>query len=691
MTKKYTKPALGLVTVLMAFSLFTSTAKADFMANNLIDDGLFNNANVMTAAQIDAFLNNNFPNSCISTKKGFSSSVPAGYSLSTNYVYGANVSAGQVIATAAQAYGLNPQVILSTLEKEENLVTGSQGCSGLRYASAMGNDCPDNLTSSNYTYTNGTDAGTLRTPLYYNNGTPVNSVTGTCVNTNLAAGFSEQIITATWKLKFWQQHAIGNYNWAVIIPGWDNSDDIGRCYTGPMTGGSYQRGSSSACNQVTFYDGYTIIDSTSVHLDNGATAALYYYTPHFHGNQLFVSVFESWFGSTNGEGYVLATSFKDNGDARQWVVYRGIRQLVSDTDMLQAWGLNKLIPLQWSGTYLGSFPTAPQSLTRLFRPSGSLDVYFVDGGNSYRVTSPDMLKAWNFNPAAIMDIPIYLGRVPINSGNLTYSIKDINGNVYYIDGGSKRLYANATVQAAWEPSGTSHQTISLTYLSMMGSGPNITDSKASYNGQYYVMSNGQTFMTVDPNIADEWSINNTTSSLLVPISPGFKLLYMLTRFARSAYPSDLRLFAIEKGTLYYLSPDQAANLGLISSTPVMTVVPEAITASISPWTSVMVKDANGKPYVIDGGTKRPFPNQATVDYWTNNGAINTLQVTNGFLNLLPNNDYIERGIRSSAPTYSVEGLTKRWILSPSSAALYVPIQPVSTALINILPDGTNIP
>lgn len=60
-----------------------------------------------------------------------------------------------------------------------------------------------------------------------------------------------------------------------------------------MTQGTLSRG----CSQPTaYYDGYATIDGSAVHMDTGATAALYWYTPHFSGNQHFDSLFTSWFG-----------------------------------------------------------------------------------------------------------------------------------------------------------------------------------------------------------------------------------------------------------------------------------------------------------------------------------------------------------------------------------------------------------
>jgi hypothetical protein len=59
-----------------------------------------------------------------------------------------------------------------------------------------------------------------------------------------------------------------------------------------MTQGTWQVCPSGGS---TYYDGYTTIDSTAVHMDNGATAALYWYTPHFAGNQNFVNLWVDTF------------------------------------------------------------------------------------------------------------------------------------------------------------------------------------------------------------------------------------------------------------------------------------------------------------------------------------------------------------------------------------------------------------
>ncbi len=277
------------------------TAHASFMSNNLIDDRVFDNTSSMTPQAIDNFLNQ-FPGSCISSNNGFQSLDPISYTPAQGYNYGPNTSAGNVIWDAAQAYGINPQVLLVTLQKEQSLVTGGSGiCVPRAYTAATGYGCPDNITSHDYN----------NVSLYTINGTMVTSVTGTCVNADSKAGFSQQVIRAAWLLRFGEQRSKGNTGWNVQMsnspkPGdhWDNSDDPLTCYGGPMTQGNFKRCSSDS--SPTPYDGYITIDGVSTHMDTGGTAALYWYTPHFHGNQSFVSIFEGWFGATRG-GYCISS------------------------------------------------------------------------------------------------------------------------------------------------------------------------------------------------------------------------------------------------------------------------------------------------------------------------------------------------------------------------------------------------
>jgi hypothetical protein len=261
---------------LCLLSMLAFSAKASaFTPNLVLDDAIMDNTGAMNVESINAFLNG-FPSSCLSTNNGFSAPDPTGYSPSTGFTYGGNVSGGRVIFDAAMAYSINPQVLLATLQKESSVVSGDASYHCQYINTSMGYGCPDS---------------------------------GSCpTNPATMSGFSKQVIHAAWLLKFGEQRSKGNTSWNVQtnnspVAGdhWDNSDDPPTCYGGPMTQGSFKRCSSDSA--PVFYDGYSTIDGASTHMDSGSTAALYWYTPHFSGNQHFVDIFTQWFGGTVSSSY----------------------------------------------------------------------------------------------------------------------------------------------------------------------------------------------------------------------------------------------------------------------------------------------------------------------------------------------------------------------------------------------------
>jgi hypothetical protein len=383
---------------------FMGISSAAFTQGNIIDDQVFDNVSTMDAAAVNSFLNG-FPNSCLSTNNGFTASDPIGYTPNGGYKYGAAVSAGQVITDAAKTYGINPQVLLTTLQKEEGMVKGDgpYGCSALAMSAAVGYACTDSDTASHtYTYTNGTDPGTLSTPLFFNHGTPVNSVTNTCVNSNLKAGFTEQIIRAAWLLKFGEQRAEGNLAWNVQLTNfpqqgdiWNNSDDPQSCYGGPMTAGTFK---VCPTGSAVSYDGFVTIDGTSVQVQNGATAALYWYTPHFNGNQNFDLIFGNWFGSTsgcdfpNGSSAGLSNAYNNAGQtalAGNWV--SATKQSFSYVTPNYNGGFDIAVmdpsngTAQWQGTWWNQTNSGINQGNTIFIPArnsaGLTDLYYATSAN----------------------------------------------------------------------------------------------------------------------------------------------------------------------------------------------------------------------------------------------------------------------------------------------------------------------
>ncbi len=144
--------AAGIVTALVGTAAPAVAADLSrFSAGHIITDEAFTNSTAMDAAQIQAFLNSK-GSSCVPGSDGtlclknarFDTPARAADDRCNGYTANGNESAAQIIANVAVSCGINPQVILVTLQKEQGLVTASgSGLYATRYRSAMGYGCPD--------------------------------------------------------------------------------------------------------------------------------------------------------------------------------------------------------------------------------------------------------------------------------------------------------------------------------------------------------------------------------------------------------------------------------------------------------------------------------------------------------------------------------------------------------------------
>lgn len=297
------KLVYAVASLMLAFGIFAvyplpKAQASTFDPSNLISDSVFENTASMTVPQLDAVANG-YSASCVSANSGFTTGDPHGWSYTTHsYAFGGNVSIGQAVDSIALNYNVNPQVIYTTIQKEQSAITGSVGCHG---------DSPDAATQSQ-----NSPCGSAKTPCtsacpYAGGCLPIIMSYG-CPDYCTAAdeGVSMQLTLGTWLLRFSEERAYG------ILTGYKGyeSGDETFCYSGPMTPGWRVRTTTTgpgykcggiAGNTNAYYDGsWTTSDGTTVTITNGATASLYTYTPFVSGNQSFVNTFQNTFqfGST---------------------------------------------------------------------------------------------------------------------------------------------------------------------------------------------------------------------------------------------------------------------------------------------------------------------------------------------------------------------------------------------------------
>jgi hypothetical protein len=113
---------------------------SSFQPGNIVSDAVFFYKDAMTEAQIQAFLEQKVP----SCKAGYTclrdwydtSRTTSADAMCGAYQGGVRERASRIIYKVAQACGINPQVILVTLQKEQGLVTHTWP-SDWRYTIAM--------------------------------------------------------------------------------------------------------------------------------------------------------------------------------------------------------------------------------------------------------------------------------------------------------------------------------------------------------------------------------------------------------------------------------------------------------------------------------------------------------------------------------------------------------------------------
>lgn len=237
-------------------SLVKTADLSAFQPGNIISDAAFYDRGTMTEAQIQSFLQSKVP-SCqsgyVCLKDWYDTSRTTGAdAMCGSYSGGIRERAAAIIYKVAQACGINPQVLIVMLQKEQGLVTHTWP-SDWRYTIAMGQGCPDTAACDTRYY-----------------------------------GFFNQVYGAAWQLKRYANPPGTSAYFTWFAPGktWN-----------------VRWHPNASCG------------SAPVYIQNQATANLYYYTPYqpnaaalragygegdgcsAYGNRNFYQYFTDWFAA----------------------------------------------------------------------------------------------------------------------------------------------------------------------------------------------------------------------------------------------------------------------------------------------------------------------------------------------------------------------------------------------------------
>jgi uncharacterized ParB-like nuclease family protein len=310
-------------------------------------------------------------------------------------------TAAELIWDASQSAGLNPQVILVTLNKEQSLITGRQTATPEQLQRAldfaMGFGCPDNQP-----------CGEIYRGFYFQLFGGVDS------ENNRYLGAAKSLMRS------------------FTTPG-------GR---GPAVNGIPAKVGDTITldNTLGGYNG--VQPQQTVTLSNAATAALYRYTPHvFNGNYNFWRFHNEWFRYPNG-------TLLRGSDGTVYIIQNGSRLPVPPF-VAGARGLNLANAIAASPTEVESYP--------LDKPLGPVDntIVSVDGklyvfiNNVKHPASAFVITQRKLNPAnavavSAADMAPYQDGPQLTPSDGTVLRGQTNHAVYLVEKGTLKLYSAYT-------------------------------------------------------------------------------------------------------------------------------------------------------------------------------------------------------------------------------------------------------
>lgn len=351
-------------------------------------------------------------------------------------------------------------------------------------------------------------------------------------------------------------------------------------------------------------------------LQNGATAALYNYTPYqpnaaalnnlyglgdgcsAYGNRNFWRLFNDWFGPTNGD--LVRTA--DNGTV--YLISGDKKYPIADQSVLN--DFSRLGPLRFvSNELVNSKTTGPVLGHMVGAPNGTL--YFVNAGIKLAFTSCDMVAQYGYSCASVNQLTDGQLSTLATGPHITQYYRTTSDKLFYISGGQKREVFDQT-SLSQQSLGGSSNTLLESGLSYLPHGSPVIrngvvaanrSSGLHYyyeNSRYLALGNDYTysssFLDLPHNYMDDASI------------PTGQRVANFNGFIKNNASSNF----------YVITQSGKASLASPSNWPVsFTAMSDTFLAASPTNSSGSINNQLFKPvtnatvYYLSGGKKRPIP------------------------------------------------------------------------------------
>lgn len=246
----------------------------------------------------------------------------------------------------------------------------------------------------------------------------------------------------------------------------------------------------------------SLVDNRDVLPFNQATANLYNYTPHIHGNYNFWLIWNRWFSKIYPDG----TLVKKEGETGVWLIENGKRRpFWSKSALISRFDESKIIEISRNDLlrYEIGYPIKYPNYSLLRSADGS--IYLTVNNEKKQIESPEVFRMIGFNPEEVIEVSdeelayYSLGRkITLTSlypqGALLQDNK--SGGVYYVEDGIKYPIWDKEIMLANYPDYrlTPVSSEELSKYVTAATGVGFKDGsliKTAVDAKVYVISNGQ--------------------------------------------------------------------------------------------------------------------------------------------------------------------------------------------------------
>jgi len=422
----------------------------------IISDSVFFDFGSMTVEEIQTFLDSRVStcraeNPAIDCLKSFRMDIPEVAATLPGEVgpcaaiqAKAQATAAEIIHTIANACGINPKVLIVTLQKEQGLVSSTKPTEYM-YRAAMGFGCPDSDPA---------------------------------ICGKVFVGLFNQLYRAARQFQ-WYGNPEGSFTY------WKPGRTVAMRYH-----------PKASCGTKSFL------------LQNQATANLYYYTPYTpndaalnnlygtgdncsaYGNRNFWRFFHDWFGSPIGGGYLLKAAGTET-----FLIVDDKKYLVTDARLLAA--LRPLGPLgEISQAYLDSFTTVGAA-SQIVKNISSEEIFLLVDGLRYRVSDCSIAQAYGQScDSAIPLTALQLGSFK-DAGELSRLVRTSDGSRFWIENSQSRVVVDDLALSTLGAQSMSESPMVLEQVTSLTPGPAIASELVSFRvagiNETAVASGGKTY------------------------------------------------------------------------------------------------------------------------------------------------------------------------------------------------------